>query len=347
MRILGGLANCHVKGLYSLVLTERLSPEKGMTRIFYVGPEGCDLSFRYNLKGERSLLPHSHRQDVRLYKLAGDIENFLFTESPNGITFNEFQYDSVLLGGKGFTLLREKVCMKETFSQLPTHSGLLLFKEDIHTIVAKPNSAWLVVEGAVIDGPTKCYTFNKNPRLAENLYQPMDSIQLEKISTQLKDLLCSQSQQTATIKYVLRFLGIESESSHTSLSETPEMKKSSEQQAGSGVMQMILQTQNSEDSTPLRTSCNPLMLDASYDGRSGNDSLKSQDLDVSLPIKTRGGFKAVIFATDVPMEQSDYSIVGMIETSTGRWRTSYWTKTGKYNSNMPMPHQDDLMNIWE
>jgi hypothetical protein len=183
---ISGLENCHVPGLYSIVLKERESREKGMLRIFYAGPE-CRIQSLWGPGPDPdfSLLPHNHRQDITLYSLFGTAKNWVAEFDTWGLPIHEYQFGSALLNGS-FSLEHTGQRTGCFCSQFISHKGVHLPADAVHTVVAQPESAWVVAEGALSDAPSLCYSRKKNLSLAsDGLYMPMSRDHLSRICNQL------------------------------------------------------------------------------------------------------------------------------------------------------------------
>lgn len=178
-KIISALANCHIHGLYSIVLRERVDEYKGMLRIFYV-PESCRSLERLMTGNDYSLMPHNHRQDITLYGLFGHATNVMHKYVPkeeNGMPKYEYSFGSALIDGE-FSLNLEKEVNQAgaKWDEIDTN-GVCLLASDIHTVVAEPGSAWLVVEGKLSEREsTRCYSMLANKKLSsEGLYESIPS----------------------------------------------------------------------------------------------------------------------------------------------------------------------------
>lgn len=178
-RFISGLANCHVKGLYSLVISDRVNDDIGMKRVFYCSI-GCDMSLwsgawltkdGYDFR----IKPHNHKQDVRLKRFFGDVENVMLkpTDGEHHLTVYEYAFCSALLNGK-FELARVMTPSKVLRTSAPLEQ-LDMRWDEVHTVVAKPHSAWLVEEGKLAP-PNMQRLWSTQPDLKlseEGLYVPL------------------------------------------------------------------------------------------------------------------------------------------------------------------------------
>ena len=179
MKFISGLKNCHIPGLYSLVISERQSEMIGMRRVFYASPE-CRLSEMWD-GADFMLKPHNHRQDIILTKLCGSVTNIKVIQSGPDRPYTVYRYGfgSALKDGS-FTLTRmwkEDIGFRE---QPITESPLLMHWSEFHTIIAAPGSSWMVEERQM--APASCerlLSVNHNLSLsAEGLYIPLTESEL-------------------------------------------------------------------------------------------------------------------------------------------------------------------------
>ena len=94
---ISGLADCHIPGLYGLVISERQSDELGMRRVFYAGPD-CKLPIMDG--ADFAVKPHNHRQSIRLTPLFGSVHNVAVKLSQWGeMRLWCYRFGSALLSG--------------------------------------------------------------------------------------------------------------------------------------------------------------------------------------------------------------------------------------------------------
>lgn len=176
MKFQSGLANCHLPGLYSLVISPRDSPWVGMKRIFYAGVD-CRMDLWDG--ADFRLKPHNHRQDIRLTLLFGSAVNVGLRFGAGEIHTFKYKFTSALLQGQfGLERMEDQWCsLRETpLSSTP----LFLSWSDVHTVTAAPRSAWLVEElDLAPDGMDRCYSVSHRLSLSSaGLYEPMSYTQL-------------------------------------------------------------------------------------------------------------------------------------------------------------------------
>jgi hypothetical protein len=177
-----GLDDCHVPGVYSLVLQERRDALDGMLRIFYVSREAS--IDRLEQDGDFAVMPHNHRQDVTLYKLFGSAKNARLSLVGGHDHVQEYVFGSKLLTGE-FSLSWTRTVWTGQFSFEPIHpDGVHLAWSDVHTVVADVESAWLVKEGATAPEPytSLCYSRRLNRQLCQDgLYRTLERKELDEI----------------------------------------------------------------------------------------------------------------------------------------------------------------------
>jgi hypothetical protein len=189
-----GLANCHLPGIYSLVLQPRKDSKDGMLRVFYTSAEA-----KLNILEDDNdfmVMPHNHRQDITLYRLFGKATNMRLSfaggpmkdrhgEPWRGV--HEYAFGSALLGGK-FTLNYRREDFAIFICQELSERPFYLKWSDVHTIVAEPNSAWVVKEGDLAPEPyvSLSYSRQMNKQLkSEGLYRKMGPNELLTLSRAL------------------------------------------------------------------------------------------------------------------------------------------------------------------
>lgn len=191
LSFISGLANCHLPGLYSFVISERTSPEIGMKRIFYAGSR-CEMSLWEG--ADFRLKPHNHRQSIRLTLLFGEATNIRFSFDRFGkLALWKYHFRSALLGSGKFGLdrmWREDASYKE---EPMTPLGIDLHWSDVHTVTAARETAWLVEEGELApEGNERCYSVSHDLTLTSaGLYVPLDTRSLAAFASILEEKLQS------------------------------------------------------------------------------------------------------------------------------------------------------------
>lgn len=186
MRFISGLANCHLPGLYSLVISERESEDVGMKRVFYASPfckmhlwEGADFLLR----------PHNHRQDITLTLLFGQAQNVLLKTGFGIHRVFCYAFQSALLHGE-FDLKRMHHDDAQVSLKPITKNPMYLHWSVVHTVTADPESAWLVEEGSSAQPDMeRIWSTDHNLKLStKGLYRPMDREELDQITERVERL---------------------------------------------------------------------------------------------------------------------------------------------------------------
>lgn len=191
MKFLSGLADCHLPGLYSLVLSERVSPEVGMRRVFYAG-QNCEMDLWDG--ADFRLKPHNHRQSIKLTLLFGEAINVAMKwgrwSGDEAVHVWKYRFTSALLNGQFGTERMDDIWC--TLKEIKLSSTpLRLHWSDVHTVTAKPGSAWLVEElERAPDGSERCYSVSHRLSLSnDGLYHSMPDGEVEAISQQINQRL--------------------------------------------------------------------------------------------------------------------------------------------------------------
>lgn len=175
------LADCHVKGLFSLVVS---GTEHGkLTRIFISTKDIKPLDIQY----------HSHRYNLFLYPLHGNIVHHVAgkydysnTHKPlNLVTFDVFKYQSPLNGGNGLTY--------ETFDSyllskyhFPIGGRIHLFNSELHTVSCSAGSIWVVNEGGFKSDHSLVLGV---PFTLDNLYRNATQHEIDEMLLKVKDVV--------------------------------------------------------------------------------------------------------------------------------------------------------------
>jgi hypothetical protein len=178
MRFISGRENCHIRGLNSYVIRDRVSDTEGMIRVFHCTGD-CLPALSVN--GEFCLAAHNHRQDITLSLLQGSSYNVDFewdSRAPEK-KFYEWRFYSQIVDGNieahysntGDLRIRQITPIPPRF-----YHGLFLRSTQIHTVVATVGSAWLIREGSLAPPEQKslCYTMGGDFKLSsEGLYRDL------------------------------------------------------------------------------------------------------------------------------------------------------------------------------
>lgn len=193
---ISGLANCHLPGIYSLVLKPRQDSRDGMLRVFYTSKEA-----KLNVLEDDNdfmVMPHNHRQDIMLYRLFGKVTNmqlFLAGAVPEDAkAVHEYSFGSALLGGE-FTLNYRRPDWGIYRREEITERGFYLKWSDVHTVIAEPESAWVVKEGDLAPEPYVSLSYSRQPNkklTSEGLYRKMGAEELRMVSSHILLWACGK-----------------------------------------------------------------------------------------------------------------------------------------------------------
>lgn len=185
MKFISGLKNCHVPEVESLVVSERLSNEAGMIRVFYA-TYGHHLKSLYTDDTRKYFVvaPHNHRQDISITLLFGQVINWRVLPWQGSFVLTQYKFSSGILGRMDVTEMGiNRVSMFPT--ELSTFKPLKLQATDVHTIqVISNEAAWLVDEGKLGTNPILAYNGPDWKPSAEGLYVTMTAQELESRNTQ-------------------------------------------------------------------------------------------------------------------------------------------------------------------
>ena len=135
------LLDCHSKGLHSFPV----SFDNGLyKRIFYAEPS--HLLWKIE---PIEIAIHPHHVDIKITVLDGTLYNCLYEKDENGQVFNTYQWDSVILNGKGgFRLLGSDKLYLTSKNGYTVGETIFMKACELHTVfVEKGNKcAWLIEE---------------------------------------------------------------------------------------------------------------------------------------------------------------------------------------------------------
>jgi len=147
-KIAGGYANCHIPGVYSLLLRPRQDENEGALRMFYSSPES-KLDQLYH-DDDFVVMPHNHRQDITLYPLFGKATNVDVHLQDGPATLHEYEFKSLLVDGELSVKFRRSLIGGANITRWPIErDGVFLRWWHVHTVVAEPDTAWIVKEGRI------------------------------------------------------------------------------------------------------------------------------------------------------------------------------------------------------
>lgn len=178
------LINCHVMGLYSIMLSD--VPENRI-RLYIAEPE-CELIGVSPGMDRFPLGVHPHHCDITLHCVYGGIINHNFKEEDDTPIFSVTSLDRYLYqsqistGTMGFTLDKTNVTLNYTGANILTQDdSVFLNARDLHTVQTVATmlySAWFVYEGKEdIDYIPYCYSNQYlNVPTNKKLYQKFQDI---------------------------------------------------------------------------------------------------------------------------------------------------------------------------
>lgn len=162
--VMKSVGNCHVKGLFSLVLN--VDANGLLTRIYYIPKGQSHKVTATKINGQGVSYPdvaiHSHSQDIRLTGLSGTIKHWLFNEPTvdikNGYSNNnrqvvkvlEYEYKYTKLGDGKFTKTRNSYYLPYFTQYIRKGDTVELAARELHSISVgnhmREPVAWLVEE---------------------------------------------------------------------------------------------------------------------------------------------------------------------------------------------------------
>ena len=181
------LADCHVKGCFSLVVGGE-EDESGelqhgtLTRIFIATKKISPFDIQF----------HSHRYPLTIGVINGCFEHHLalpynYSESTcySYVTMKEYKYTSPLNGGIGLTSQGEATYSLKSYS-IPVGGEIYLDETDIHTVSVSKGSIWIVKEhGFASDSSVVLGTSFQT----DGLYNPPQQFQVNDVYTLVYDKL--------------------------------------------------------------------------------------------------------------------------------------------------------------
>jgi hypothetical protein len=170
--IINAIADCHVKGLTSIMLHE--APGNSI-RLFYAHADH-EMHWSCDMADPMPLAIHAHRTDISLVGLFGEAASIVYKRQQGAPWFQACRFASQIADGEA-----SLVALNRWVSLAEDRARLLCFGSDQHldarelhtvTVPRGQAAAWLVMEGCVDEDPSSiCYTNNPtwNP---EGLYRP-------------------------------------------------------------------------------------------------------------------------------------------------------------------------------
>jgi hypothetical protein len=164
------LLNCHKPGLHSIVLEDRVDENVGMTRVFYSTADHTLGTLMTG--GDFSLLPHNHRQDIKLELLWGEVDNLILQKDSGGagLPAHKYYFSSAIVDDEiGVSYSGDfPFSVTRTNRIGPGPQSLLLKAETFHTVVVKSKTAaWVVYEEQTSKVPSMCLSLSPNLKLSQ------------------------------------------------------------------------------------------------------------------------------------------------------------------------------------
>lgn len=191
-RFISGLKNCHLPGVNSYVLKDRVSQSIGMTRIFHCTSTAMESLTKAD--GSYRLAPHNHRQDIALYAISGVAYNVSFDWVEHHHPGPNYQWDfssEIVDGNIGASVSATGTLTIRDIAPI-TESGLFLPSSQVHTVIAPAGSAWLVQEGplAAQGHVSRLYSIGSSLDLQRSgMYLPMDNSELESAFDMISEMV--------------------------------------------------------------------------------------------------------------------------------------------------------------
>jgi hypothetical protein len=145
--------NCHVKGLYSIMLLE--SPERTI-RLYYADKDHELYKNSPDSESGLSLGFHNHHCNITLDVKIGTIKNWTAkvfdpeTDKRIPMSLQKFRFKSYINNGVGgFEALGESKLVTKSFQQISDGYSKFLSADDLHTVYVaeKASASWFVYEG--------------------------------------------------------------------------------------------------------------------------------------------------------------------------------------------------------
>lgn len=183
--------HCHAKNIYSIVLKE-LEANR-LLRIYIAAPQ--NELYRNNPSSNLAMSVgfHNHRYDIGLQVLKGSLTNHIVSESPEGVEYKLYGYETGMNKAKlqkPKIELKGEVAIKECLTKKLYEGDFFEFSaSDIHSISSKPNElvAWVILEGKLDDNyEAKLITNDQlNSDTTESLYIKMTKREVDEILAQV------------------------------------------------------------------------------------------------------------------------------------------------------------------
>jgi hypothetical protein len=153
------LMNCHAEGLDSIVLSDRVSTNRGLIRVFVARPEHSLWRNHPEPRPHGEVLPvsmsigmRSHHCDITMVPLFGDVFNVVETSEHHAMgrrILSPFMFDSAITGRGSFTKGRD-AHWRFDLKTMRLIKTLALPANVRHSVFVPKGqaAAWMIVEGA-------------------------------------------------------------------------------------------------------------------------------------------------------------------------------------------------------
>lgn len=135
------LLNCHSIGLHSFPL----SFENGLYRRCFYADKNHNL-WRTN---PLEIAIHPHHVDIKIIVLEGTLHNLIYHKHPLGANYKAFQWNSVILNGKGgFEYIKDESLLLTNCHKLTVGKIEVMKACELHTVYVKRNEicSWIIEE---------------------------------------------------------------------------------------------------------------------------------------------------------------------------------------------------------
>ena len=169
-------ADCHIKGLHSIVIAER--PDGSLLRMFITDKD-------HEMYKWGNLAIHDHHRDLKLLRLCGEPKHFKFALT-QGNAFQCFKFSSAISGIGRFEKQDKRASFSKSYSymtKMTVEDPLIALQgNELHTMTVPKGevACWLVEEGASNrDYTGEAYSLQDLEEWTpEGLYNPMKSTQI-------------------------------------------------------------------------------------------------------------------------------------------------------------------------
>jgi hypothetical protein len=137
--------------------------------------------------------PHDHRYHFRTTVLAGVMSNSHYTVDPDGEVYNEFEWNTPLLGGDGFSFKQETRLLEMKRFAYKVGEGYHMRAEEFHTIRMHKEGTVIVLDQfsdvVPVGQPTRTFMKDKRTPSLDGLYEKFTPDQLLARLRQYEELI--------------------------------------------------------------------------------------------------------------------------------------------------------------